>query len=60
VVQRGLFERNVLCHSVSVISPYVVKFFPCLTSDASIAGEIAGALEDFALEQRRKPMHHRD
>jgi putrescine aminotransferase len=60
VVQRGLFERNILCHSVSAISPYVVKFFPCLTSDASIAGEIACALEDFALEQRRKPMHHGD
>jgi hypothetical protein len=32
-----------------------VKFFPCLTSDPVIAGEIAGALEDFALHQRRKP-----
>jgi len=30
-----------------------VKFFPCLTSDPAIAGEIAGALEDFALQWRR-------
>ena len=58
VIKRELFERNVLCHSVSAISPYVVKFFPCLTSDPGIAGEIAGALEDFALQQRRKPQHH--
>jgi putrescine aminotransferase len=54
-IKRELFQRNVLCHSVSAISPYVVKFFPCLTSDPLIAGEIAGALEDFALQQRRTP-----
>jgi acetylornithine/succinyldiaminopimelate/putrescine aminotransferase len=59
VIKRELFQRNVLCHSVSAISPYVVKFFPCLTSDPVIAGEIAGALEDFALQQRRKP-HYGD
>ncbi len=58
VIKRELFERNVLCHSVSAISPYVVKFFPCLTRDPAIAGEIAGALEDFALQQRRKSTHH--
>jgi putrescine aminotransferase len=60
VIKRELFQRNVLCHSVSAISPYVVKFFPCLTSDPAIAGEIAGALEDFALEQRRRAMDHGD
>jgi hypothetical protein len=59
VIKGELFQRSVLCHSVSAISPNVVKFFPCLTSDPSIAGEIAGALEDFALQQRRKP-HHND
>lgn len=58
VIKRELFECNVLCHSVSAISPYVVKFFPCLTSDPAIAGEIAGALKDFALQQRRKSTHH--
>jgi acetylornithine aminotransferase len=58
VIQRELFARNVLCHSVSAICPYVVKFFPCLTSDPAIAAQIAGALEDFALQQRRKSTHH--
>ena len=59
VIKRELFQRNVLCHSVSAIPPYVVKFFPCLTSDPVIVGEIAGALEDFAQQQRRKP-HYGD
>jgi putrescine aminotransferase len=47
-VQSELFRRGVLCHSVSEIEPRVVKFFPCLTSDPGIAGEIAEALSGFA------------
>jgi acetylornithine aminotransferase len=47
-IRAGLFERGVLCHSVSAIEPRVVKFMPCLTSDAGVVAELAGALEDFA------------
>lgn len=54
VIKRKLFERDVLCHSVSAISIHLVKFFPCLTSEPAIAG----ALEDFALQQRHKGTHH--
>jgi putrescine aminotransferase len=47
-VQSEMFRRGILCHSVSEIEPRVLKFFPCLTSDPAIAGEIAAALDDFA------------
>jgi acetylornithine aminotransferase len=57
-VKRELFKRNVLCHSVSAIAPYVVKFYPCLTSDPAIAGQIADALADIAVEQRRGRTSH--
>ncbi|MGD0914508.1 MAG: aminotransferase class III-fold pyridoxal phosphate-dependent enzyme [Terracidiphilus sp.] len=51
--KRELFKRNVLCHSVSAIAPFVVKFYPCLTSDPAIVGEVADALADIAQSQRR-------
>jgi acetylornithine aminotransferase len=54
VVRREIFKRNVLAHSVSEISPRVVKFFPCLTSDVSVVDEIANALADFAATYRRE------
>jgi len=47
-IQKGLFQKNVLCHSTSTIAPSVVKFFPCLTSAPAIADEIGSALETFA------------
>jgi acetylornithine/succinyldiaminopimelate/putrescine aminotransferase len=43
-----LFRRGIYCHSVSVASPDVVKFFPVLTAPAEIADEVASALDDFA------------
>jgi acetylornithine aminotransferase len=54
VVRGELFRRNVLCHSVSEIEPAVVKFFPCLTGGAQMADELAAALADFAVHQRRE------
>ena len=33
-IQPALFKHGVMCHSVSLIEPAVIKFFPCLTSDA--------------------------
>ena len=53
IIQRELFRRNVLCHSVSEIEPTVVKFFPCLTSPPEIVEEMCAALADFAVQQRR-------
>lgn len=53
IIKRELFARNVLCHSASVISPHVVKFYPCLTSDPAIVEEVADALRSFAVDQRR-------
>ncbi|MDD5199768.1 MAG: aminotransferase class III-fold pyridoxal phosphate-dependent enzyme [Terrimicrobiaceae bacterium] len=43
-----LFEHGVLCHSVSVVAPARVKFFPILTGAPDIADEVADALERFA------------
>jgi putrescine aminotransferase len=54
VVRRELFKRSILSHSVSEISPRVVKFFPCLTSDLCVVDEIAEALADFAAAYRRE------
>ena len=50
-VQPALFRRGILCHSISLIEPAVTKFFPCLTSDASVIAELAGALRGFAQER---------
>ena len=47
-IQPALFKRGVLGHSVSLIDPAVMKFFPCLTSDAAVVSELVGALRDFA------------
>lgn len=47
-IRGELFRRGVLCHSVSEITPRVVKFFPCLTAEPAIAGTVAAALADVA------------
>jgi putrescine aminotransferase len=47
-IRAELFKRGVLCHSVSEIEPRVVKFMPCLTSDAQAVDELIGALAGFA------------
>jgi putrescine aminotransferase len=49
-IQPALFKRGVICHSVSMIEPAVIKFLPCLTSEASVVTELAGALRGFARE----------
>jgi putrescine aminotransferase len=52
-IQPALFRRGVMCHSVSLIEPAVVKFFPCLTSDAGMVAELAEALRGFAFDLER-------
>lgn len=47
-IAAHLFGRGVLCHSISLVAPALIKFFPVLTADPTIADEIADALEDFA------------
>lgn len=47
-VARFLFGRGVLCHSVSMVPPARVKFYPVLTAGPAIADEVADALEAFA------------
>jgi len=47
-IRAALFRSGVMCHSVSEIAPRVVKFFPCLTSDARVVEEIGDALSQFA------------
>ncbi|ACB93775.1 aspartate aminotransferase family protein [Beijerinckia indica] len=54
MIQLELFRRGVLCHSTSLITPSVVKFFPCLTSTPSIVEELGGALEDCAQSFRKQ------
>jgi putrescine aminotransferase len=49
-IRPALFRRGVLCHSVSEIEPRVVKFFPCLTSDATVVEEIVAALSGYAAD----------
>jgi putrescine aminotransferase len=51
-IQAALFKRGVMCHSISLIEPTVVKFFPCLTSEAGVVTELAGALRAFAADLR--------
>jgi putrescine aminotransferase len=48
IIKGELFKRNVFCHSASLISPHVVKFFPCLTSNPVIVEEISEALASIA------------
>jgi putrescine aminotransferase len=47
-IRAALFRQGVLCHSVSEIEPRVVKFLPCLTSDAAVIDEIGAALSAYA------------
>jgi acetylornithine aminotransferase len=49
---KAVYDQGVLCHSVSVIEPVVLKFLPPLILDANGAHEIAGAL-DRALQELR-------
>lgn len=42
---RKIFEQGVLCHSVSVIDPTVIKFFPSLVIDDAVLDEIAASVE---------------
>lgn len=51
-IQPALFKHGVMCHSVSLIEPAVIKFFPCLTSEPSHIAELAAALRAFATERR--------
>jgi putrescine aminotransferase len=51
-IQPALFKRGVMCHSVSMIEPAVIKFLPCLTSEPSVVTELADALRGFARESR--------
>jgi acetylornithine aminotransferase len=44
-LQRAVHEAGVLCHSVSTITPSVLKFLPVLTIDTAVADEIADAVE---------------
>jgi len=47
-IAAHLFGRGVLCHSISLVDPVLVKFFPVLTADPAIADEVAAALGDAA------------
>ena len=47
-VQPALFKHGVMCHSISLIEPAVIKFLPCLNGDAGVITELAGALRGFA------------
>jgi acetylornithine/succinyldiaminopimelate/putrescine aminotransferase len=49
-IQPALFKRGVMGHSISMIAPAVMKFFPCLTSEASVVTELVGALRGFAAD----------
>jgi acetylornithine aminotransferase len=42
---KKVFEQGVLCHSVSVIEPTVLKFFPSLIIDDQIVAEIAASVD---------------
>jgi acetylornithine/succinyldiaminopimelate/putrescine aminotransferase len=40
---KAVFDEGVLCHSVSVIAPSVLKYFPALIVDDLTVDEIAEA-----------------
>jgi acetylornithine/succinyldiaminopimelate/putrescine aminotransferase len=48
VMARELFRRGVYCHSVSLVEPLVVKFFPPLVSERQDIEELLSALDEFA------------
>ncbi len=48
LISRFLYEKGVLCHSVSLVSPPSIKFFPVLNLDISILEYISNILELFA------------
>jgi putrescine aminotransferase len=50
----SLFQRGVMAHSVSAIAPCVVKFLPCLTSDATVVEQLVAALRTCALDLRER------
>jgi putrescine aminotransferase len=56
-IRADLFKHGVMCHSVSEIEPYVVKFLPCLTSEAQVVDELADALRDIASGWLRAGLH---
>jgi len=41
---QAVFEQGVICHSISVIDPCVLKFFPVFTIDTAVVDEIAEAV----------------
>lgn len=47
---KAVYDAGVLCHSVSVIEPTVLKFFPSLIIDKQVVGEIITAV-DIALTE---------
>lgn len=52
---RKVFEQGVLCHSVAVIEPTVLKFFPSLIIDDAVVDEIAASV-DRALSDLRESL----
>jgi acetylornithine aminotransferase len=52
---KAVFDAGVLCHSISVISPSVLKFFPPLIMDDAVVDEISAsvnnALSQFAAQR---------
>jgi acetylornithine aminotransferase len=45
LLYQAIYRHGVLCHSVSVIEPCMLKFLPPLTLDEVGAHEIAEALD---------------
>ena len=45
---KATFDAGVICHSTSVISPTVLKFYPCLTIDDGVVDEIVAAAAEAA------------
>jgi acetylornithine aminotransferase len=48
-IQPALFRRGVMCHSISMIEPAVIKFMPCLNSEPHVVSELVDALRGFAV-----------
>jgi acetylornithine/succinyldiaminopimelate/putrescine aminotransferase len=54
-IYRAVYDEGVLCHSVSVIEPTVLKFLPPLIIDDAVIEEIASAV-DRALQRIRSSL----